>query len=162
PGTVLIDLATGKETASIRHSRLAVAAYPVFAGGHYWVINWFPNGYVEIDPKAGTILKQVSQPPRDPTVHGDPATTTPWAVAGKTFFLNSADDLVKMDVGLDGLGRELARFKLDDLGTGTGLTEGVAVGGGSLWVSRDVGRGQILRLDPTTGRLQHVWNDVTP
>jgi peptide/nickel transport system substrate-binding protein len=29
-------------------------------------------------------------------------------------------------------------------------------------VSRDVGRGQILRLDPVSGTTEHVWNDVTP
>jgi ABC-type transport system substrate-binding protein len=73
--------------------------------------------------------------------------------------VTSAHDLVKIDIGL---GSEVDRFRLDALGHGSGLAEGVAVGAGSVWVSRDVGRGQILRLDPVSGTTEHVWNDVTP
>jgi ABC-type transport system substrate-binding protein len=159
PGTVLIELESGNEIASIPRSRLAVAAYPIFAGGHFWVNNWSPNAYVQIDPKTGAILNEISPPARDPNVTRDFETITPFAVQGNTLWVNSADDLVKMDIGL---GREVDRFELDDLGEGAGVAEGVAVGGGSLWVSRSVGRGQILRLDPVTGRPEHVWNNVTP
>jgi DNA-binding SARP family transcriptional activator/ABC-type transport system substrate-binding protein len=159
PGTVLLDLANGKEIASIPRSRLAVAAYPIFAGGHFWVNNWSPNAYVEIDPKSGAILNEITPPARDPNVTRDFETITPFAVEGNTLWVNSADDLVKMDIRL---GREVDRFELDDLGEGAGVAEGVAVGGSSLWVSRSVGRGQILRLDPVTGRPEHVWNNLTP
>lgn len=159
PGTVLIGLENGKTIASIPRSRLAVAAYPIFAGGHFWVNNWSPSAYVEIDPKTGAILRAISPPARDPNVHRDFETVTPFAVAGNTLWVNSADDLVKMDIGLE---REVDRFALDDLREGAGVAEGVAVGGGSVWVSRSVGRGQILRLDPVTGRTEHVWNNVTP
>jgi DNA-binding SARP family transcriptional activator/ABC-type transport system substrate-binding protein len=159
PGTVLIGLENGKTIASIPRSRLAVAAYAIFAGGHFWVNNWSPSAYVEIDPKTGTILRSISPPARDPNVHRDFGTVTPFAVRGNTLWVNSADDLVKMDIGLE---REVDRFELDDLQVGAGVTEGVAVGGGSIWVSRSVGRGQILRLDPVTGRPEHVWNNVTP
>jgi len=159
PGTVLIDLETGKEVRSIPPAGLAVSAYPVFAGGHFWVNNWSPSAYVEIDPSTGAILKQITPPARDPNVHGDFATVTPFTVQGNTLWVTSADDLVKMDINL---GREVDRFKLDDLGHGSGLAEGVAVGGGSVWLSRDVGRGQLLRLNPVTGSVEHVWSDVTP
>jgi len=67
------------------------------------------------------------------------------SVDTNTLWVTSGDDLVKMDITL---GREVDRFNLDDIGQGSGLAEGVAVGGGSVWLSRDVGRGQILRLDP--------------
>jgi DNA-binding SARP family transcriptional activator/ABC-type oligopeptide transport system substrate-binding subunit len=159
PGTVLIDLETGKEVRSIPPAELAVSAYPVFAGGHFWVNNWTPSAYVEIDPSSGAILKQITPPARDPDVHRDFATVTPFTVQGNTLWATSGDDLVKMDITLD---REVRRFPLDDLGQGSGLAEGVAVDGDSVWVSRDVGRGQILRLDPVTGTVEHVWNDVTP
>jgi DNA-binding SARP family transcriptional activator/ABC-type transport system substrate-binding protein len=160
PGSVLIDLATGKQIGSISPAELAVAAYPIFADGHFWVNNWEPNAYVEIDPRTGTILKQVSPPAREPSVHGDNSTVTPFAVEGDTLWVNSADDLVEMDVGL---GKEVKRFHLDDYeGLGSGLVEGIAVGGGSVWVSRDVGQGQILRLDPFTGKPEHVWDNVRP
>jgi DNA-binding SARP family transcriptional activator len=159
PGTVLIDLATRRVIRVIPPTDLAVAAYPIFADGHFWVNNWSPSAYVEIDPKTGEILTQISPPARDPNIHRDFDTVTPFTVQGDTLWVTSADDVVKMDIGL---AREVGRFELDDLGTGSGLAEGVAVGGGSLWVSRDVGRGQILRLDPITGSVQHAWNNVTP
>jgi ABC-type oligopeptide transport system substrate-binding subunit len=98
-------------------------------------------------------------------VHEDVSSSTLWALTAHSLWVGSADDLVKLDTRLGdtgGLGREAARFKLDDLGEGVGLAEGVALGGGSVWVSRDVGRGQILRLEPATGQPEHVWNDITP
>src|SRR6266702_4013729 len=159
PGVVLLDLRTGKQTEFLTPAELAVTAYPVFAGGHFWVNNWSPNAYVEIDPGTGTVLKQITPPARDPNVHGDFATVTPFTVQGNTLWVTSGDDLVKMDIAL---GQEVDRFKLDDIGPGSGLAEGVAVGGGSVWLSRDVGRGQILRLNPVTGSVEHVWNDLTP
>ena len=158
PGTVLIDLESGKTIASIPRSRLPVAAYPIFAGGHFWVNNFSPNAYVEIDPKSGAILKEITPPARVPNVGKDASSVTPFAVQGNTLWVNSGDDLVKIDIAL---GREVDRFALDELGKGAGVAEGVAVGGRSVWVSRSVGRGQILRLDPVTGRPEHVWNNVT-
>jgi DNA-binding SARP family transcriptional activator/ABC-type oligopeptide transport system substrate-binding subunit len=159
PGTVLIDLETGKEVRSIPPAELAVSAYPVFADGHFWVNDWFPSAYVEIDPSTGAILKKISPPARDPDVHRDFATVTPFSVQGNTLWATSGDDLVNMDINL---GQEADRFPLDDLGQGSGLAEGVAVGGGSVWLSRDVGRGQVLRLDPVTRTVEHAWDDVTP
>ena len=159
PGTVLIELESGKTIASIPLSRLAVSAYPIFAGGHFWVNNWSPYAYVEIDPKTGAILNEINPPARDPNIQKDPSTVTPFAVQGNTLWVSSGDDLVKMDIGL---GREVDRLELDALGEGAGVAEGVAVGENSVWVSRSVGRGQILRLDPATGRPEHVWRNVTP
>jgi len=158
PGTVLIDLETGKEVRSIPPAELAVSAYPIFAGGHFWVNNWSPSAYVEIDPSTGAIPKQISPPARDPNVQRDFATVTPFTVRGNTLWVTSGDDLVKMDIAL---GREVDRFDLDGFGHGFGLAEGVAVGGGSVWLSRDMGRGQVLRLNPVTGTVEHLWNDVT-
>ena len=158
-GTVLIDLSTGDEIKSIPLSRLPVAAYPVFAGGHFWVNNWSPFEYVEIDARSGTIVRSINPPARDPNVQEEGGSITPFVVEGDVMWVTSAHDLVKMDIGL---GREVDRFRLDALGEGSGLAEGVAVGAGSVWVSRDVGQGQILRLDPVSGTAQHVWNGVSP
>jgi DNA-binding SARP family transcriptional activator/ABC-type oligopeptide transport system substrate-binding subunit len=159
PGTVLLDLAAGKQIGFIPRDQLPVSAYPVFAGGHFWVNNWSPQSYVEIDSRTGAIMKQITPPARDPKVHRDSDTITPFAAQGNTLWVTSADDLVKMDMTL---GREVGRFKLDDLGKGSGLAEGVAVGERSVWVSRDVGRGQILRLDPATGNVEHSFDNITP
>jgi DNA-binding SARP family transcriptional activator/ABC-type oligopeptide transport system substrate-binding subunit len=158
-GTVLIDLSTGEQIESIPLSRLPVSAYPVFADGHFWVNNWSPFEFVEIDARSGAILRSINPPARDPNVQEEGGSITPFAVEGDVLWVTSAHDLVKMDIGL---GREVDRFRLDALGKGSGLAEGVAVGAGSVWVSRDVGRGQIVRLDPMSGTPQHVWNGVTP
>jgi len=159
PGTVLIDLATGHVIRSIPMAELNPSAYPVFAGGHFWVTNWHPLGFAEIDPRTGAVVMQMGTPARDPNIARDFDTVTPLAFHRGALWVVSADDLVQMDTRL---AREVGRFKLDDLGHGTGLAEGVAVGRGSVWVSRDVGGGQILRLDPVTGVVQHAWNNITP
>jgi DNA-binding SARP family transcriptional activator/ABC-type transport system substrate-binding protein len=160
PGTALIDLASGKEIGSIPLSRLALAAYPVFAGAHFWVNEFSPAAYVEIDPRTGRIVRQLPAPPLPADVGGGGGETlTAFAVQGNTLWAGSGDDLVKMDIDLQ---RVRDRFRLDDyVGGGSGFAEGVAVGGGSVWVSRDVGRGQIVRLDPATGAVQHRFDGVT-
>jgi DNA-binding SARP family transcriptional activator/ABC-type oligopeptide transport system substrate-binding subunit len=159
PGTALIDLASGTEIRSIPLSRLALAAYPVFAGGHFWVNEFSPAAYVEIDPRTGRILRQLPAPPLPADVGGGGGNTlTAFAVQGNTLWVGSGDDLVKMDIDLQ---RVRDRFQLDDyVGGGSGFAEGVAVGGGSVWVSRDVGRGQIVRLDPATGAVQHRFDGM--
>jgi DNA-binding SARP family transcriptional activator/ABC-type transport system substrate-binding protein len=160
PGTALIDLQSEKVIASIPLSQLAVAAYPVFADGHFWVNNFSPNSYVEIEPKTGRILRQVNPPARPVEGSSESETLTPFAVQGNILWVGSGHDLVKLDVRL---GRVVDRFRLDDyVGGGSGLAEGVAVGGGSVWVSRDVGQGQIVRLDPSTGEVQHRFDDMNP
>ena len=158
PGTALIDLQSGKVIASIPLSQLAVAAYPVFADGHFWVNNFSPTP-MEIEPKTGRILRQVN-PPARPVEGSSSPKPSHRSPCRNTLWVGSGHDLVKMDVRL---GRAVDRFRLDDyVGGGSGLAEGVAVGGGSVWVSRDVGQGQIVRLDPSTGEVQHRFDDMNP
>jgi class 3 adenylate cyclase/ABC-type transport system substrate-binding protein len=159
PGTVLFDPASGTEVGSIPFSRLAVSGYPRFDGDHFWVNNFFPGSYVEIDPETGAILKEISTPPRDPSASEEAWSESPYAVVGKTLWVASGHDVVKMDIER---GREVDRFELDAILGDEGATQGVAFGDGSLWVSRLVGEGQIARLDPITGEVQHRWNDTFP
>jgi DNA-binding SARP family transcriptional activator/ABC-type transport system substrate-binding protein len=156
-GTVLLDIHSGIQVGFIPRARLATSAYPTFSGGHFWVVDFDPSAFVEIDPRSGRIMKQITPPPRDPKLHGDSVSLTPFAVQGTTLWTGSGDDLVKMDTNL---GREVDRFHLDNYAGGSGITEGVAVGAGSVWVSRDVGRGQIVRLDPVTGRVLHRFDNM--
>jgi ABC-type transport system substrate-binding protein len=160
PGTVLVDLESGNRIDTIPHSALSISAYPLFARGRFWVNNFEPGSYVQIDPRRGRMLKTITAPPWDPRVHADSATETPFAVEGGRLWTSSADDLVSMDIES---GRQIARYRLDDYaGGGRGLAEGVAVGAGSVWVSRDVAGGQVLRLDPATGRVERRWEHVAP
>jgi ABC-type oligopeptide transport system substrate-binding subunit len=170
PGTVLIDVASGKATAAIPLSQLAVSAYPVFSGGHFWVNEFSPGAYVEIDPRTGGLLRRLNPPPWPANVPQSAVSLTPFAVKGNTLWVASGRELAKVDVRL---ARAVDRVRLPRYeGEGSGVVEGVAVGGGSVWVSRDVGRGQtlvsrdvgrgqILRLDPATGTEQHRFDDMT-
>ena len=158
PGTVLIDAASGKQIASIPLSELAVSAYPVFSGGHFWVNEFSPAAFIEIDPRTGRILRRLNPPALPVGVPQGAVSLTPFAVQGNTLWVASGRDLVKMDIEL---GRVVDRLALPDRRRGaSGLVEGVAVGAGSVWVSRDIGRGQILRLDPATGAVQHRFDDM--
>jgi DNA-binding SARP family transcriptional activator/ABC-type oligopeptide transport system substrate-binding subunit len=158
-GTVLLSLKTGKQVGFIPRAQLAMAGYPFFSGGHFWVNNFTPNSFVEIDPSSGRILKQIIPPP-DPGAQGDWVSANPFTVQGNTLWAISGDDLAKIDIGRD---RQVDRFRLNDyVPGGRGLAQGVAVGGGSVWVSRDVGPGQVVRLDPATGRVQHRFDNLSP
>jgi ABC-type oligopeptide transport system substrate-binding subunit len=153
PGTVLLDIGTGKQIGFISSSRLAEPAYPLFSGGHFWVNNFAPSSFVEIDPRTGKVLKQFALPSRG--VDND--TNNPYAVDGTTLWVTAGRDLVKMDIPL---GREVDRFDLNEIVGKPGVAEGVVVGGGLVWVSRDVGLGQVVGLDPATGKVEQRFDDV--
>jgi DNA-binding SARP family transcriptional activator/outer membrane protein assembly factor BamB len=159
PGTVIVDVRTGRRTGYIPKSQLNNAAYPVYAGGHFWVAEWAPSALVEIDPASGRAIRHIDPPANRATRHRESSTVTPFAVDGDSLWMSDGDDLVKMSTLL---GREIGRIRLDDLGHGSGLGEGVAIGGGSVWVSRDVGGGQILRLDARTGVVEKAFNQLRP
>ena len=61
-------------------------------------------------------------------------------------------------------GKEIDRVNLDkavgDGRGGPGSGRGMALGAGSLWVGRDVGTGEIVRLDPATLKVQHVYKNL--
>jgi len=62
PGTVLIDLESGKKTGFLPPSELAEPGFPLFSGGHFWVDNFTPSSFVEIDPAYGKVLMQFAPP----------------------------------------------------------------------------------------------------
>jgi peptide/nickel transport system substrate-binding protein len=154
PGTVLLDLESGKETAFVPTSQLAEPAYPRFSDGRFWVNNFAPNSFVEIDPASGKIVAQFAPP----SGVQDTQTYTPFAVNDGALWIGAGDDLVKMDTEL---GKEVDRIDLDRTVGDAGTAEGVAVGGGLVWVGRDVGRGQVVAIDPDTGKLRHRFDNVT-
>ena len=140
PGVVLLDIKSRHQVGFISPSEIARPAFPVFAGGHIWVMNFTPSSYVEIDPATGKVLTQFA-PPSGST---DTTTYQPYAVDGNSLWTGSGHDLVRMDTDL---GKEVDRFHLDKLVGDSGTVEGVALGDGLVWVSRDVGIGQIVAFD---------------
>src|SRR5262249_15276731 len=111
----------------------------------------------EIDPASGRVIRHIDPPATQTTSHEESSTVTPFAVDGDSLWVTAGDDVVKMSVSL---GKETDRIRLDHLGHGSGLAEGVAIGGGSVWVSRDVTQGQVLRLNPRTGAVLHAFNHL--
>ena len=159
-GTVLFDLATEKPVRSIPASRIEVPGYLRFDDGRFWLWNFNPSAFVQIDPETGGIVREIPTPARDPeTANLTAWSVTPFVVDGNTLWVTSGQDVVKIAIDR---GIEVDRFELDRILGGEGGTQGVAVGDGSLWVSRLVGAGQIARLDPTTGHVLKRWDDTFP
>jgi ABC-type transport system substrate-binding protein/class 3 adenylate cyclase len=158
PGTVLFDLGDETEIRSIPTTRLSVNAYPRFVDGHFWLVNFTPGSFVQIDPISGRIQREITTPAVDPDAGGESFSESPYAVDGTTLWNTVGHDLVEMDIERR---REVDRFSLDDLLGGEAVAQGVAVGDGSVWVSRSLGGGQIARLDPD-GNVLHRWDDTFP
>lgn len=146
-GTVLVDLKTRKQIGFVPPSQLDFPGFPVYSGGHFWLMNLTTSTFVEIDPKTGKVLHQFPLP------RG--ARDTPFAVAGHTLWISAGDDLVKVDTTL---GQEIDRFDLDKIVGTKGAAQGVAVGGGLVWIGRDVNPGQVVAVDPRTRKLRY-WRD---
>lgn len=158
PGISIIDVQESKPTAFIPRSQVNGAAFPVYVDGHFWVAEFAPNAFVGIDAATGKVFKAMNVPQPESSSDVESSTVTPFAVADDSMWATTGDDLVRMSTSL---GREVDRIHLDRLGEGRGLAEGVA-GAGSVWVGRDVGGGQVLRLNPRTGRIQHVFDHLGP
>jgi DNA-binding SARP family transcriptional activator/ABC-type oligopeptide transport system substrate-binding subunit/outer membrane protein assembly factor BamB len=153
PGTVLLDLKTRRQIAFLPPSELASPRFPLYSGGHFWVLNSAPASFVELDPASGKVLTRFALP--DGVKHT--RTNRPFAVDGPALWVGAGDDLVKVDTGL---GEEVERFDLDEIVGKEGAAEGVAVGEGLVWVGRDVGRGQVVALDPDTRKLRYRFDDL--
>ena len=153
PGTVLLDLKTQKQIGFLPPSQLVAPGAPVYARGHVWLLNFSPSSFVEIDVATGRVLTQFALP----NGVGDSRAATPFAVDRHALWAGAGDDLVKIDPRL---GREVDRFKLDKITGAGGEAEGVAVGGGLVWVGRDVGPGQVIGVDPRTRRVRYRFDNV--
>ena len=154
PGLALIDAGTGEQIASIPRSEVELPCGAGYSEGHFWVVNCAPESLVEIDPETGTIVTQFSQPP-----DGGGASAT----AGQTLWVaqDQGSEVTKIDTRF---GEELDHVNLDELvgdgRGGPGSGRGMALGAGSLWVGRDVGSGEVVRLDPETLQVQHTYRDL--
>jgi tRNA A-37 threonylcarbamoyl transferase component Bud32 len=155
PGTLLLDLTSGRQLASLPRSELPAAIYPLYANGRFWVVNVEPLSFVEVAPRTGKILRTIPAPAGFGS--DEKATYQPYAVDGNALWVGSNDDLVKIAIST---GRVVERLPLDRMVGVKGLTESVAVGMGLVWVSRDAGAGQVIGFDPATRRVLYRFDDV--
>jgi DNA-binding SARP family transcriptional activator/ABC-type transport system substrate-binding protein len=153
PGTVLLDLKTRRQIAFLPPSQIASPRFPRYSGGHFWLFNASPSSFVELDPATGNVLKTFAPPDGMKVTK----TSTPYAVSRRALWVGAGDDLVKVDTGL---GEEVDRLDLDKIVGDSGPIQGVAFGGGLIWVGRDVGRGQVVGVDPDTHAVRYQFDDV--
>jgi len=152
-GLVLIDIASRKQVGFVSPARVAEPAFPLYADGHFWLMNLQPASFVELDAADGKVLQQFPLP----SGSSDNGSYQPYAVTGHSLWVGSGDDLVEMDTRVR---TEVGRFNLDRIAGEPGRTHGVAVGGGLVWVGRDAGAGQVVAIDPSTGDIRHLIDEV--
>jgi ABC-type oligopeptide transport system substrate-binding subunit/class 3 adenylate cyclase/streptogramin lyase len=141
PGVAILDAESGDVVAEIPVHEGREAIY---ADGSFWILELEPISFTQIDAESRTVVKEIASPVSNVgyfAVDGNDLWVTDYA--GPT--------LVKVDVRL---GREVDRFRLSSDRRDASPTVGVVVGAGSVWVTRpDVG--EILRLNPRTGEVEH-------
>lgn len=150
-GPVIIDAKTGELLAAIPPSSPAYnAGGATYGGGNFWV---GADLTVGVDPATGALVNSFPVPVEDggkSVVDGD----TLWVAA-------FSEGIVKMDTRT---GKVLDRWNVDELVGGqpgdVHSAQSVAVGAGSVWVDREVGSGQVVRIDASTGRVQHVFDEL--
>ena len=150
-GPVIIDAKTGRQLASFPLSSPAYSGSgATYSDGHFWLS---ASSEVEVDAKTGSVEKQIDVPVQDAGQE---------VVDGNTLWVAAfSEGVVKIDTRD---GQVIDRWNLDEIVGGESgggqSTRSLAVGAGSVWVDREVGSGQIVRLDPATGRVQHVFDDL--
>jgi DNA-binding SARP family transcriptional activator/ABC-type oligopeptide transport system substrate-binding subunit len=145
-GIAIIDAKTGKPAAFIPRATVNQGYY-TYVGGHVWAYAGDPDLFVEIDPKSGRVLKRFS-----PTT-----AVAAYAVEGHDLWEVGDTTLARIDTNL---GTEVARYQLPrDPQQPSGAATGIAVGDGSLWVSR-AGLNEVLRIDPRTGHVVRHYSGV--
>jgi ABC-type transport system substrate-binding protein/class 3 adenylate cyclase len=150
-GPVIIDAKTGKLLAAIPSSSPAYrAGGATYGNGNFWL---GADLTVAVDGRTGKLVTKFPVPVEDggqSVVDGD----TLWVAA-------FSEGIVKMDTRT---GKVLDRWDLDEIvggePGGAHSAQSLAVGAGSVWVDREVGSGEIVRLDPATGKVQHVFEDL--
>ncbi|CAN5332544.1 hypothetical protein BH18ACT14_BH18ACT14_01880 [soil metagenome] len=140
-GVALLDAESGEVVAEIP---VKEAREAIYADGSFWILNLEPISFTQIDAESRKVVKEIASPVSDVGY---------FAVDGNDLWVTdyNGPTLVRVDVKL---GREVERFRLSSDRRDTSRTVGVVVGAGSVWVTRpDVG--EILRLNPRTGEVEH-------
>ena len=147
PGVAIIDTSSGHLVAQIPWNEIKYPALGFTGNDSFWVWTLDGNSLVRIDPNDGRVLGRISSPFGDATLSA--------LVDGRSIWF-SGTRLGRMDIAS---GSEANRYSLTNDPQGDGLA-GVARGGGSLWVARHQA-GELLRVDPVSGRVQKRFTKLS-
>jgi hypothetical protein len=146
-GVGLLSAQDGAMLAFLSGLVVPQPAEAIYAGGSFWVFDVDPPTFVRIHPVTGGIIRVLRSPIADVgffTVHRNEMWITD----------ESRGDVIAIDVRNGHTLRSFRRLP------GSGGSVGVALSHGSLWVARPEaagGEGILLRLDPRTGRVEHLF-----
>ena len=146
PGVAIVNASNGRLVAHIGPSYIKVPAEVITGDGRFWVWNLRPYEMVEIDPDNGHIIRRIGSPIGETGGSGIVDGRSLWLVGSR---------LVRMDIPQ---AREVGRFRLSEDRQKDGLA-GLAQGDSSFWVTRPEA-GELLRVSPATGRVQHRFRGL--
>jgi class 3 adenylate cyclase/ABC-type oligopeptide transport system substrate-binding subunit/streptogramin lyase len=149
-GIALVDVKTGKETTHVGNATVKQPVDGAYVAGTFWVLNLEPLSFVQVDPKTGSIIRQVSSP--FPDLGG-------FAGDEQNFWI--ADYAHPVIARFDAAsGRELDRLDLSkSIKPADDGFAAMTFGDGSLWLAgKD--RNQVFRVNPETGALQATIDPV--
>ncbi len=146
PAFALLDAATGSLVAPIGSRSPGDEA--IFAGGAFWQLESDPPGILRIDPATGGTTS-IGLPLRDPGG---------FAVDGTTLWVADRDGsrVVRIDTVS---GTPLPELRLTSDPNDVFGAADVVLAGGSVWVTRP-NPGEVIRLDPADGRVDHLDPDL--
>jgi hypothetical protein len=146
-GVGLLSAQDGATRAFLSGEVVARPVEAIRSGRSFWVFDVDPPTFVQIDQTTGSIIRRLRSPIADVgsfTVYG----TEMWITD------ESRGDVAAIDARNGHTLRTFRRLP------GSGGSVGVARSHGSLWVARPEaagGDGILLRLDPRTGRVEHLF-----
>jgi ABC-type transport system substrate-binding protein/class 3 adenylate cyclase len=150
-GLAVLDAKTEKEIGSIPSSVVKGTAGDIYADGHYWVLDTEPTSFVEVDARTGREVAAIPSPVEN--VAG-------FDVSGNDLWVTALDkpELAETDIRLR---RTIQTFTLSTDPNWQCCQGGVLFAAGSVWVSHfDFPHGELLRIDPATGKIQHTFPDL--
>ncbi len=150
-GVALIDARNGLLFESVSAAAVARPAEAAYDGGSFWVFDVAPPAFVQIDAANGNVIRHLRSPFRDVGF---------FTVSGSTIWVTNetSGQVAAIDA------RDGHRLRTFSHLPGRGGSAGVVLAHGSLWVARPEaagGDGILLRLDPRSGAVEHMFRGLT-
>lgn len=149
PALAFLDAGSGEIVDTLAVPEVVEAR---FVDGFFWVLGLNPKAFYQIDPETRAVVTTITIP----------LVKEGWYAFGDGTLWYTDFGAPGRVIGID-LRTQLtvADFRVNEDPEDLGVAVGVAVGAGSLWVSKPEA-GEILRLDPQTGEIQARIESFVP